>query len=397
MPRMLASPAGLALAFALSMAANFCRAEDKLPADIEELHKQIAAAKGPLAAQAAREALAKFEAARLDLSTLSGVDRVKALQVEVTVRLATGDARSALARAAELLNEAGADADALRTVWQAAAAGGDAKLGDDVAKRLGAADPKAKKWVQRARRQLKAVGREAPAQTIQPTEGDPLDLRDRRGRALLIYFWSLRAAPSAETLSAWNETTALLLDLGSGEFLIVNVDKPARHEAAKALLAEHSAAKKSAYPDDATVEKLIDGFDAGVPPFGVVIDALGFVRTIADADSAELAYAARCAALESSGEIEPVLTRRVDGKQAKPPDSEPQVSDAPAPGSNPRVSQTPTEKPSNPEAAELLKQARLYRKTGKLSEAKRICQEIIEKYPGTKEAEEAEYMLPTLP
>lgn len=394
---MLASRTVLALGFALFLNANFCRAEDKLPEEIAELHKQIAAAKGPLEVQAAREALAKLEAAKLNLSTLNSADRVRALQLEVTLRLANGDARSALARAEELLNEADADADVLRAVWQAAAAGGDAKLGDDVAKRLGAADPKVKKWVQRVRRQLKAVGREAPAQTIQPAEGDPLDLRDRRGRALLMYLWSLRGAPSAETLSAWKETTALLSELDGGEFLIVNIDKPARHDAAKALLSEHGAARKSAYPDEATIEKLVDELDAGVPPFGVVIDALGFVRTIADADSTEFAYAARCAARESLGEIERVLARRVDGTQARPPGDEPQTSDAAAPGSNPRVSQSPTEKTSNPEAAELLKQARLYRKTGKLSEAKRICQEIIEKYPGTKEAEEAEYMLPTLP
>jgi outer membrane protein assembly factor BamD (BamD/ComL family) len=51
------------------------------------------------------------------------------------------------------------------------------------------------------------------------------------------------------------------------------------------------------------------------------------------------------------------------------------------------------EKPSDPEAAKLLRLARTYLKTGKKTDAKRLLEQIVREFPGTPEAREAQVRL----
>jgi hypothetical protein len=181
------------------------------------------------------------------------------------------------------------------------------------------------------------------------------------------------------------------------EFLSVNVDVQDRRESAKKFLADSGCTWNAAFA--ATGEgaaDLIDALDAGLPGYQAVIDQHGHVRAVGDLREPALQYALRAAIAEARGDYLPVTPHSLTGKPAAPRPSEPAADSGVGPTGE-TAAPPPAGKPSNPEAAELLRQVRLFKKTGNYTKAKELCREILEKYPGTHEAEEADFYLRSMP
>ena len=179
------------------------------------------------------------------------------------------------------------------------------------------------------------------------------------------------------------------------EFLGINDDKAEQVEAAKKLAAEKGYKWAQLYEASAGAAALTEpAFHVAASPWDVIIDGDGNVRAVGTASEPEFQYALRAAAVEAKGEYTAVAPRTIEGVAAARAAGEAPAVEAEKKGEKKKKEKEEQAKPEpepphNEEAAKLLDQARLYLKTGKKTEAKRLLQELIEKYPNTWEAQEA--------
>ena len=125
----------------------------------------------------------------------------------------------------------------------------------------------------------------------------------------------------------------------------------------------------------------------------MLIDRRGFIRAVGSTADAGFVYAVRAAVAEARGDYEYISPTTLSGEKA-----------APTPGGGAALAaeekkpdkQNPNasgDLPSNAEARQKLQQAHAMRRGGKKTDAKRMYQEIVRDYPGTKEAQEAQEWL----
>ena len=109
-------------------------------------------------------------------------------------------------------------------------------------------------------------------------------------------------------------------------------------------------------------------------------------------DRAGVRLRVRAAVAEAAGEFVAVRPKTTAGVEAEPRTA---VKPA-APEAKEKEKEKPVasgDLPHNQEAASMLNQARVYLKTGRKTDAKKLLQEIVEKYPGTWEAKDAQETL----
>ena len=305
--------------------------------------------------------------------------------------MARGNAKAALERAGSLLSEFPDDAAVFEVAYLAACAAGDAKLGSDVLKKLakGAKDDRRRRLAQH-RRWIRGVGKKAPEVEIRTEDMTGFKTARRGDRILLIDFWnvvSTREDDTSAALRALHEEYQHSLHV---DFVGVNADAEARVPEAKEFAKESGYVWKQRYEYAATDAPITHQvFRAGTPPWQVLIDTFGYVRAVGSVREPGFQYALRAAVAEARGDYEIVLPRTRGGMQPERASAkvEPQVK---------KPGQPEGELRSDPDAAAKLTLARTYRKTGTRTDAKRLFEEIVRDYPGTREAKEAQEYLDSL-
>jgi peroxiredoxin len=318
-------------------------------------------------------------------------DRGLLLRTEIWAAAIAGDARRAMDRVPALLKSVG-DARAMQeAAYVAACAAGDARAADAALKELATLVPgEQRRAISERRRWVRDVGKAAPEVTLALEDGSSVAVADRKDAALVIDFWNVLSKPAAAHVEGLKKLHESFGGDSHVVFVGVNADPPARLGKAQEFAKEAGYPWKQVYEEKAAGAPIThEAFKVASTPWVVVIDRGGIVRAVGEPANPAFVYAVRAAAAEARGDYPPVLARSIEGVEAQP--YKPPVVSAKPGGASAGGGGA---KPSNPEAAELLKQARLYLKTGKKTDAKRILQEIIDKYPGTREAEEAGYLMP---
>lgn len=382
---------GMGLVFALPAQAQ----NEAVLQQLGQLYERLAKPGVVPAPDAVQKADSQLGGWALDPAKLSGEHRARLLTLQALVALGHGDAATAHSSAGPIL-ESSKDVAAIEVAYYAACAAGDAALGEQALAALAATtDENAKSSVPTRRRCNQLSGGAAPDVLIRLDDVSEISPRKRGSKALLIDFWSMLPAPADDQVAALRRLYAEMRAAGGMEFIGVNADSESRTEKARAFAKSGGYEWKQRYETVSGKAPITHGaFKCGTPPWTVVIDHYGYIRATGAAGDPGVIYAARAAAAEARGDFERVRTRTRDGKQPEEP-REPvaTVTDKP----KPTVGAGSGEAKSSPEAASKLRQAIVFRKTGKYKDARRLLQEIIRDYPGTHEASDAEAELTNLP
>jgi len=359
--------------------------------ELRRLHDRLADPQRVLSRQDARQARDRLAEWRLDPAALSPDDRARLWRIELYAALAEGAAGAALERARQLWKVAPDDPGTAAAVHLAACAAGDAQLALRALARLAeGADSRRRRWISRQRRWLRRVGEKAPDVVIRTEDMTEFSTARRGDRVLVLDFWNTRLKPDEEQIAALRGLFDEYRRSLHIELVGINADSETRAEQARQFAKEHGFVWKQRYEYQARGAPLTHGaFHAGNPPWVVLIDTFGYVRAVGAAYEPAFQYALRAAVAEAGGAQQPLLPRTHTGQQAERPGA---AAEAAAPSSE----QPAPELPSNPEALQKLRLARTYLKTGKRSEARRLFEEIVRNYPGTREAREAQEYLEAL-
>ncbi len=425
--------AGLALILTAAWALAALAAEPNPLVDLRAIHRELSKDLKSVSLEDADRAAARLSRLKLIPAALAPAEQRTLFEAELHIALASGDAAAALKKIDELELLAPTDAGVAQLTLLTATGAGDALLAQEALQRQReGADAETLKLLSVKQRRLKMVGRPAPDEAITPDEGAAIGLRDRNGIVLILDFWALRhkaEAPTWRGLSALHETYKQNVAV---QFLGVNSDPPARLEQAREF-----AGKQFHWPQlyekrSSDAPLTARGFQAGAPPWQVLIDARGVVRAVGDADDAGFVSAVRAAVAEAAGRYPRVEPRSLDDKpreRPKPREPAPRKGAAAGSTTNPSTKpakstadkeaekekpapvpeeeeeasekpadagKRPAEPPSRDEAASLVRQARAYIKTGKKTEARKLLEQVVAQFPNTREAKEAAEMLRTL-
>jgi tetratricopeptide (TPR) repeat protein len=237
------------------------------------------------------------------------------------------------------------------------------------------------------RRWIRGVGKKAPDVLIRTEDLTEFSTTGRGNKVLLIDFWNVLLPPDEQQVKALRDLYEEYRYSVHVEFVGVNADAEARVDEAKQFAQNNGYVWKQRYECQAREAPIThQAFHAGNPPWQVLVDTFGYVRAIGVASEPGFQYALRAATAEAHGDYEMVMPRDRDGTQPTPPSVtvEPKAK---------KFSRRQGELPSNPEARSKLNLARIYLKTGKRTDAKRLFEEIVRDYPGTQEAKEAQEYL----
>lgn len=366
------------------------------PADVQqtirEMYAQFTHAGAAPSAEEGKLAQTRIEALRVNRKSMDKALLAKLMGAEALWPLATGDAATAVKGYQAMHERLPERAETYRVGYLVAAAAGDAQMAEQVLKDLSKlVDSSARREVSRMRRCMRHAGERAPQVEIRAGD-DEYETDDRGDRTLVIHFWNIDAATehnkdaALETLAAWAKKD------GSVDFVGVNADEESRYDEARKFAKEHGYDWPQRYEDKSYKAPITDeAFHVGSPPWLVVIDTYGYLRAAGDADDPAVYYAMRASAAEAAGDFARVLPTARDGTR-------PEQLSARMGGGGSKADSNETGQPkSNPQAADKLRQARLFLKTGMKTKAKALFQEIIRDYPGTEEARKAKEYLDSLP
>ncbi len=379
--------------------------------ELKGLHERLTRPGVVVAAAEGRAALEKLEAWKLDAAALPDAPRAMLLRVQVYAALAVGDAARAAAAYERLAAADPGSRETLRAAWVVASATGDAPLARrtlDQLREQKLADAAA---LELRLARLRKVGEPAPELELKAQtpgkdgwiDGPTVPLAARDGVVLVLDFWRLRDKPSEKQSAALLALVTAYAGNPAVQFVGINADAPADVAAAR----KHAVDSGWTWPqyfEQVTGEAPLTrrAFDAGPPAWQVLIDAGGAVRAVGAAGDPAFEYAVRAAVAEARGQAAPVRPKNLAGTAApvRPAKKEPAPPGEAAPSEAPKDAAAPTgqkgDLPHNDEAAGLLNQARAFIKAGRKTDAKKILREIIEKYPGTWEAQDAKERLEAL-
>lgn len=365
--------------------------------EVAKLHERIGTGRGTIAIEEGRAALEQVKRLDVALDELTPADRAKVLQVQVYASLAIGDVRGAQAALAQLEKDGADSPDTLRARWSVAAVAGDAEKALRTLETLHVKGIAPGRSVGPRMRQLDLIGEAASDQIVRAEGGQSVALRERKGRVLVIDFWSVAQKPEEAEVEALRRLYEVYGKREVVDFLGINADAPERVEAAQAFAKDNGYTWAQHYERSTGDAPLtVRLFKVAEPPWVVLVDGFGNIRTVRAARDPVFEYAVRAAVAEAKGEYAAVMPVTREGRAARAPDVEaaqPAVRSDPRPTAEPAPELPPSELPSSPEAKKMLDEARLFAKTGKKTDARRILRELIEQYPGTQEAEHAKTML----
>lgn len=364
---------------------QWCRADE-----ISVAFQQLIKSGGRLTAAEGQELQAKLQSwqdAGVDLSDAERKTQWTVLQG--VAALAQGNAQLAQAWYEQLAADAPEKRWTLWLAWLVAGAAGDAELAEATLRTLQAQKMVGEKAIRVRRSRIARVGQPVPNLTIQPDNGAAIALHDRDGVALVLHFWQLpERAKQSDVAATVRSLHAEHADSPHMMWLGVNGDPMNELTAAKKYVVDHQLAWPQHYEKRATLRPLTDKTFALVEPDTIIlIGPYGNIRWIGPASAPATRYALRATAAQLAGDALPILPRTRDGRTAR--------------GAPERVTRrdgevkrkSPSDLPSDPEARKMLDQARVYLKTGRKRDAKKLLEEIVEKYPGTREAKEAKLRL----
>lgn len=359
-------------------------------AELTKLHANLNKPGTIVTPDQARMASGRLDEWKLDAAALSGGSKRELLAVQVLIAAAMGDAAKAGQAAALLQPAAEGDRLALEATYCGACAAGDAQTAEAAVKALAEkAEGEAKRAQMRRRSWLAQVGREAPDISISTDDVKEFKPRKRGDKILIIDFWNTLAEPPKEHVAALKKLYEELSGDSNVEFIGVNAEAESRLEKAKDYARKNGFAWPQRYEGVALKAPVThEAFKAGQSPWTVLIDSYGYQRAVGSPTEPAFQYAVRAALAEARADFSPVLPKTTDGKQAKRESQEPTKENA-----KKKDDGAAKDLPSNLEAKKLLQEAHAMRKTGMKTKAREMYQRVISEYPGTKEAEEAQFWL----
>ncbi|TWT42359.1 hypothetical protein RAS1_34900 [Phycisphaerae bacterium RAS1] len=367
-------------------------ADEKAVRELKELHEKLVKPDKVLPAERGKKAREQLDAWALDAADLDGKQRALLAQTQAFAALVAGDAAAALRKAEALLEDSGDQKLSQQVAFLAALAAGDARTADKAVEQLtaGTKDDEAGS-IAAARATLKLIGRKAAEVTLAAADGQTYSTTQRGGRVLVLDFWSLDPKPAKKSSAALVRAYDTSKAAGEPIFVGVCLAPKDRVAAAGALAKELGYTWPVAYNGETSTESAAEelGASAGMQ---LILDPRGYIRFAGDAGEPAFHYALRAVLAEATNAYPAVAPITVDGDS--PGTAELQPSEAAAtPSKEPERAKHSSELPSNPEAASMLREARAFMKTGKKKDARRLLEQIIKDYPGTKEAAEAEEFL----
>ncbi len=353
----------------------------------------------------ARTLQEQLQAWDLPPEKLSPAQLADLTRVHILAALAAGDAKQAAAQFDNLRNFPDTR-ETLRAAWLVAGATGDAALGAETLQKLDAQKAAPEQAINLRLKRLTLVAHPAPEGEFETDAGKSFSLRERAGQVVVLTFIRPGDLKDEKHVQPLRKLYAPLAAETKALFLMAmpdaSADLSALHKAlAGAKLPEQCLTGGAALAQQLSVEST---------PLSVLIDKSGNVRAVGTAGEPEFAYAVRAAVAEAKGEHETVLPKTTDGLVAVPVKPGAPAAAAATPGQRPggagkgdeaKKGKQPDARPAgelphNTEAKGLLDQARLYRKTGRKTDAKRVLKQIVDEYPGTWEAAEAKSELEIL-
>ncbi len=358
-------------------------------AELTALHERLTKPNAVISSADGRQALDQIGRWALDPAKLSADERGMLLRVEIYAALAVGDAERAVARVKDLRAAAPDTRDTLRVAWTAAVAGGDKALAQETLDKLKAQDPAKADAVAKRAKRLALVGTAAPDVAVK-TDGGEVPLGKRNGVVLVLDFWQTRDKATnkhLDALRAWHKAYGTDKQVS---LLGINSDPAAGLDAAKKV-AEADATGWAQHFEAADPAPLRQKFGVDTAPWDVIIDGTGTIRAVGSAAEPELQYALRAAVAAAKGEFKADSGKATGATDKKKEEAAPAAEPEKKAG-DAKPELRPGE---NPEAARLFNEIRTFWKTGKKNDARKLIQELLEKYPDTWEAREVKKLYPT--
>lgn len=367
--------------------------QDAAPVELTNLYSKLTKPGAVHSPEEAKDALEFLSSWRVDPAKLTATDRAKLLSCEAIAAAAGGDAARALRAARAIRAEFPAELAYAEPAYLGAFVAADAELAGQIVKTLAeTASPDAKKRLARQRQFIAPMGKQAPDVTIRSDDGPEFAVRKRKDKLLIIDFWNVLSPPADAQVDAMLALHAEFGGESHVEFVGVNSDNEQRTPKARDFAAQKKYTWPQRYEQKAVGAPIThEAFKAGAPPWIVVVDAIGQLRAVGEPGDAALTYAIRCALAEARGEHDAMSADRRSGKK---PDAAGDSPTAQKPAAKPAGGDA--ELPSNPDAAAKLNRARLFFKTGKKTDARKLAEEVVREYPGTREAKEAQEWLDSI-
>lgn len=373
----------------IALGTSFAIAQDPAGiAELEKLYKSVVKPEALPAVKEGCEALAKLNALNLPLEKLQPPQQVMLLRTAIHAAAGCGQAMTAVERADKLRNLGPLlDAAALDSVLLGATIAGDAKLmSETLAELSNHPQSKNRKAIADLKRRLEIVGQSAPETSCVTEDGAIVDFASREGVVLLVDFWNMLDKPTDANLKALRELYTAYKTDPKFQLIGINSDSTARVAKAKEFVKSANIDWKQHYEEKMTNAPFThEAFQAGRPPWQVLIDKNGYVRAVGHAGELAFRAAVLAAVSEARGDATVIMPRDQSGKRAESREAPPVVHEIKPKGGG--------KLPSNPEAASMLREARAFLKTGMKTKAQELLKKIIEQYPGTQEAEDAKFLL----
>ncbi len=360
--------------------------------ELEHSHDKLVPLKAAISVTEAQHALEQIEAWNLPVNKLAKEQRGWLERLTIHAALAAGHAGRADDWLPELERDFTDERETLRAAWLVAVAMGNAQAAMATLEKLKEQDLARPRAIAARQRRLRMVGKAVPDIEVKTEDGRLIALRRRNDAVLVLDFWRLRDQPKERHVAALRALHEAYGNRPTVQFLGVNSDGPDKIEAAQRLATENGYTWPRHYERRTSNAPLRDqAFHVEAAPWQVIVDMQGNVRAVGSAHDPAFQYALRAAVAEAEGRYRALLPRTIAGVEAaarlpKTPAVEPEPK-----RKEKRVATG--DLPSNLEAKRLLDRARVFLKTGLKRDAKKLLEEVVEKYPGTREAREAKEWL----
>ncbi|MBU0640369.1 MAG: tetratricopeptide repeat protein [Planctomycetes bacterium] len=364
--------------------------------ELQRLHDRLSDGTTVVSSAEAQAALGRLEEWNLPAAAASAEMRGLALRTEVLAALAVGHGARAVERYEKLAAAFPDQRATLETAYVLATATGNAQLGEQTLKQLGSlVDAGERSAYAQKRRRFRAVGTRAPDVTFSCEDGTEIAPARRTGGVLVIDFWNVRRSPTAAQVAGLRR----LYDDCSNElgFRLVGVNAAGQSglDEARAVASRNGYRWPQHYEQRGAGAPISHkAFRIGTAPVQVIIGHHGYICAVSNAVEPACHYAVRVALGEAQGCYPAVPLRTFEGTQVVPQTEAKNANGARAEKPEPEAKpQRPENLRDDQEAEKLLRQARLYIKTGRRRDAKALLERIIREFPGTRQAEDAKYRI----
>ena len=384
-----------ALSLAVLLAGGAVRGQEATAIeDLRQWHDRLTRPNEPASIQDGREARERIATWKLTPGRLDPQDRGRLLRLEIAAALAVGDAAAAAQALPALEREFPDTRETLRAAWLVACATGDAQRAAQILDKLRAQGAATESSVARRRARLEKIGQPAPEIEVATESGGAVALQQREGLVLVLDLWRPDDPPDERHARALVELYRAFPSAAKVQLLSVSTSAAVDAATARKSATELGYTWPQNFNAGGQGTHLTADLGVASQPWHVVIDGGGNVRAVGTASEPEFIYALRAAVVEAEGQYPPIWPKTAAGVQAQPR-AGPKPAEPPV-ATKSEKQEKPAGKgdlPHNDEARKLLDQARVYLKTGRRTDAKKLLQEIVEKYPGTWEAKEAQERL----